>query len=264
MPTALTVTDIAYQNSEFIVDADKYIDAWLSQSAVFRKAANCELDVSYGDHPRATYDLFMPKGTPLGLMIYVHGGYWKARSKSDWSHFAEGALGKGFAVAMLNYPLAPEVRIREITSFVSFGILTVAARIAGPLYLVGHSAGGHLVARMAMPDVLPTAISSRLARVQAISPVSDLRPLLGTQMNDELRLSKKEAIDESPMLGTPMKDVSVSVVVGAQERPVFLDQARWLSEAWSCEQIILPGCHHFDVIDGLCDPDSQMLRTLLD
>lgn len=259
----LTKTDIAYQNGEFIENSEEIAAAWLIDSASFREANKCELDISYGEHERAKYDLFWPEGTPQGLMIFVHGGYWKARDKSDWSHFSQGALARGFAVAMIGYPLAPEVRIREITSFIVYAIITVAARVSGPIHLAGHSAGGHLVARMAMTDVLPAAVASRLAHVQSISPVSDLRPLIGTAMNEELRISEKEAREESPIFGKPLGSVTVSVVVGAQERPVFLDQARWLAGAWSCEEIILPGCHHFDVIDGLRDPDSRMIRTLL-
>jgi acetyl esterase/lipase len=263
MSDALTPVDIAYQNKEFIADAADYELAWLAESVAYRENSICELDISYGDHPRARYDMFWPRGTPLGLMVFIHGGYWKARAKSDWSHFAQGAVKRGYAVAMMGYPLAPEVRIREITSFVSFGILTASARVMGPLVVAGHSAGGHLAARMAMPGGLAQPAASRLARVLAISPVSDLRPLIGSRLGDELQINAKEADDESLVLGTYDPSLEVSVAVGSEERPAFLDQARWLSEAWDCEQMILPGRHHFDVLDDLKDPDSRMVHALL-
>jgi hypothetical protein len=55
----------------------------------------------------------------------------------------------------------------------------------------------------------------------------------------------------------------VTVWVGADERPAFLDQARWLAETWGCGHVVAPGKHHFDVIDALADPDSQMVATLV-
>jgi len=57
--------------------------------------------------------------------------------------------------------------------------------------------------------------------------------------------------------------VPVTVWVGGDERPVFLDQAGWLAEAWNAELVIDKGRHHFDVIDGLADPDSAMMLALL-
>ena len=260
-PTQKALDD-AYENGGFIPGAEAYPPRWEAEALAFREAARGEVDLAYGAHARARFDLFLPEGAPRGLFVFVHGGYWKARAKSDWSHFAGGALGNGFAAAMIGYPLAPEVRIAEITAHVRDAISAAAERVLGPVRLAGHSAGGHLVARMAMPGVLPAEVAARVERVMPISPVSDLRPLLDLSMNAELRLDAEEAEVESPVLGAPMPHVAVNVVVGAQERPAFLDQARWLAEAWGAKHTILPGRHHFDVIDGLAEPESGLSRWL--
>ena len=67
---------------------------------------------------------------------------------------------------------------------------------------------------------------------------------------------------ESPVLMRPLP-VAVTVWVGANERPAFLDQARWLAEAWNAGHEIAEGRHHFDVIAALEDPDSRMVEQLL-
>ncbi|MFY0690396.1 MAG: alpha/beta hydrolase [Paracoccaceae bacterium] len=255
--------DLDYENGGFIPQAATYPPRWEAEAAAFREATPCELDLAYGPNPRARYDLFFPQGPSKGLMVFVHGGYWKARSKSDWSHFAAGGLARGYAVAMAGYPLAPEVRIRDITAHIAQAITAAARRISGPVVLAGHSAGGHLVARMAMPGVLPPEVAARLSRVLPISALSDLRPFPGLTMNGDLRLDAAEAEAESPVLGQPLADVGIVALVGAEERPVFLDQTRWLAEAWGCREVILPGRHHFDVIDGLADPDSVLMRAFL-
>ncbi|TDT75336.1 alpha/beta hydrolase family protein [Litoreibacter halocynthiae] len=254
--------DLEYENGGFIPDAQSYADAWEAASVAFRVAHAGDYDVAYGDHERAKFDLIRPEGTPKGLFVFVHGGYWLQRHKDDWTCYGEGAFNAGWAIAHPGYPLAPEARIGEITAHIAQAVTALAARVEGPIVLAGHSAGGHLVARMAMAGVLPKDVADRLSHVLSISPVSDLRPLLPLTMNDTLRLDEAEAEAESPALGKPL-DVPITVVVGAQERPVFLDQARWLSEAWGAKQMILPGRHHFDVIDGLRDADSPMMKAAL-
>ncbi len=255
--------DDAYENGGFIPGAENYPPKWEAAAQAFREATPCELDVSYGARERQAYDLFFPEDDPKGLFVFVHGGYWKARSKSDWSHFATGALAHGFAAALVGYPLAPQARISEITASVSAGIAAAAKKVDGPLRLAGHSAGGHLVARMAMPGVLSDDVAARVDRVMPISPLSDLRPFLDLSMNDVLQLDAAEAEAESPVLGDKRGGIDMLTVVGSQERPAFLDQNRWLAEAWDIEQLILPGRHHFDIIDGLASKDTPVMRWLM-
>lgn len=254
--------DQAYENGAYIPDGASYGPRWEAAAAAFRAETPCELDIRYGDHPRAAYDLFFPQGASKGLMVFVHGGYWRMRSKSDWSHFARGGLARGFTVALIGYPLAPEVRIAEITTHVADACAQIAGRIDGAIYLAGHSAGGHLVSRLSMPGVLPDDVAGRVVRSLPISGVSDLRPLMGLSMNEELKLDADEAVSESPALGQKLGSIGLTALVGAEERPVFLDQNRWLAEAWDCPEIILPGRHHFDVLDGLEDPNSTLMSAL--
>jgi hypothetical protein len=106
-------------------------------------------------------------------------------------------------------------------------------------------------------------VAARVARVVPISPVADLRPLLRTSMNADLRLDAAEAAAESPIFGAPRAGIAVAVWVGADERPAFLDQARWLGDAWGVPVRQAAGRHHFDVIDALCDAGSPMIADLL-
>jgi arylformamidase len=55
-----------------------------------------------------------PKGTPKGLVVFVHGGFWMKLDKSFWSHLAAGPLAHGHAVAMPSYTLCPDIRISGI------------------------------------------------------------------------------------------------------------------------------------------------------
>lgn len=257
--------DDAYANAAHIAGADAYPARWAAQAAAFREAesetGHAWLDHPYGPGEREALDLFWPRGKPAGLCVFVHGGYWLRFDRSYWSHLAGGALARGWAVAMPSYDLCPDVTIAEITRQIARAVTTAAAEINGPIALAGHSAGGHLVARMAVAGMLEDDVAQRIHSVVPISPVADLRPLLKTSMNAQLGLDMAAAIGESPVLMQPM-DIPVTVWVGAVERPAFLDQARWLGEAWECPVVEAEGRHHFDVIDALADPESKMVQAL--
>jgi len=255
----------AYANADFIAGAAQFPPRWAAEAEAFRAAlgdrAPCGL--RYGDGARQTLDLFLPERTPAGLLVFIHGGYWMAFDPSSWSHLAQGALARDWAVAMPGYTLAPDARIAAMTDEVEAAIGMAAEMVAGPLVVTGHSAGGHLSARMACTDRSPDWID-RLVRVVPISPLTDLRPLMQTNMNQTLHLDAREAQAESPALRTKRAEVECTVWVGGQERPSFLWQARLLSEEWDCPWHVAPGLHHFNVIDDLADPDSLLVQTLLD
>lgn len=252
----------AYAVSAYIEDAETYPELWQASAQAFRDrlATRARLDLPYGQGGREVYDLFLPKAEPVGLAVFVHGGYWMAFDKSSWSHLAAGPLAHGWAVAMPSYTLAPDARIGQITRQVAQAINAAAGEVPGPIVLSGHSAGGHLAARMADRTLLPPEVSTRLRHVLAISPLADLRPLMRTAMNDILAIDADEAAQESPLLMTDRLEVPVTVWVGGDERPAFVDQGRQLARAWGADLQLPAGFHHFDVIAPLAEPDSKMVR----
>jgi acetyl esterase/lipase len=221
--------------------------------------ARAVLDVAYGPGARQRFDLFRPAGGVRGMLVFLHGGYWMARHRSDWSHLAAGGNARGWAVVMPSYTLAPEARISAMVEEAARAVEVAGAMVAGPVVVAGHSAGGHLAARLACADQ-----AAPVGRVVPISPVAELEPLLATQMNATLRLDAKEVAAESPARLLLRGGVAAHVWVGGQERPAFLWQARTLSEEWACPWTVAAGRHHFDVIDDLADPDSTLVGVCLD
>ncbi len=248
-----------YANAPFIPGAADYPPRWAAAAAAYRERSRFET-VAYGRGAREWLDLFWPEDSaPRGLLVFVHGGYWRAFGPRDWSHLAAGAVALGWAVAMPGYTLAPEARISEITRQIQSAVSVAAGRVPGPLVLTGHSAGGHLVARMICQDIDLQGVS----RVVPISPLADLRPLMQTDMNRDLRLEEAEAQEESVIFHKHNPDVDMAVRVGGAERPVFLEQAKLLANHWNCQLDVVAGRHHFDVIDALEDPESDLMEQLL-
>lgn len=261
----MTRLDDAYANAAHIPDGSGYPELWSERAREFREieaiCGRARLNQPFGDG--LAYDLFTPSARPQGTLIFIHGGYWKAFGRKDWSHLAVGSMARGWAVAIPSYPLAPDASIPDITQSVRHGVEVLADVTQGPISLVGHSAGGHLVARMAMADVgLRTDVMARISAIVPMSPVGDLTDLKETSMWEELGLTDQVAHMESPTLGQPEISAGMSVWVGQDERPKFIEQAQALSDAWSIDCVIKTGRHHFDIIDELCDPDSAVVSFL--
>ncbi len=265
----VTDWDDAYANSDHVPGSKRWPDEWIELAARYRESSNCELDIAYGGHQRQVFDLFFPAGEPAGLFVFIHGGYWLEFDKSYWSHLAQGAVESGWAVAMPSYILCPEVGIDDIRQMVAAAIQHAADKIAGPIILTGHSAGGHLAACMVCNgSPLSTETRARIIHTVSISGLHDLRPLIRTQMNDQLKLTAGEAMQLSPAFRTPDPQCRLTAWVGQAERPEFLRQSDLIANTWRgagawTQCTVVPDQHHFDVIDGLSDAQSPLMKAAL-
>ena len=264
--------DDAYENSAYIPGAASWLQGLPDRAASFRAGiSDAAPDRPYGDGDRQRFDLFAPDGgldAAKGVIGIVHGGYWMALSKDDFSHLAAGPLACGWAVAMIGYTLAPQARIADITAEIAAATNVVAAVGSGPLRLVGHSAGGHLVTRMMCRDVpLSDEAAQRLDRVVSVSGLHDLRPLRRLARNATWKLDDAEAAAESPIMRMPREGVELVCIAGADERPEFIRQNAILPLAWQglgtpAYSRLLAGDHHFSVIDHLADAGSALCKTV--
>ncbi|MEJ0071866.1 MAG: alpha/beta hydrolase [Pseudomonadota bacterium] len=130
-------------------------------------------DVPYGDGPGEKLDLFpapRPAGSAAGpVFVFIHGGYWRALDKRDFSFIAPPFVAAGISVVMVNYDLAPRVEVETIVAQTQAALGWVIANLArlggdpARLFVGGHSAGGQLTA-LALLTGLKLAGGPRLER----------------------------------------------------------------------------------------------------
>ncbi|MEM7497148.1 MAG: alpha/beta hydrolase [Pseudomonadota bacterium] len=260
----------AYENRAYVPGFERFVARWAEEGERARRDAGAAtLDIPYGPDPRQRFDLFLPGSKPAGLAVFVHGGYWRSFGRESFGHLAAGARAAGYAVAVPSYRLAPGVGVPEITADVAAAVAAAAAEVTGPLLLAGHSAGGHLACRLAEAEgPLPEAVAGRIAHLLSISGLHDLRPLLGTDKNEDLRMDAAVADAESPALRAPRAGLRLTTWVGGDERPEFIRQSALIANIWlglgaETRLVVEPGKHHFDVIEPLEDPESPLTRAFL-
>ena len=129
--------------------------------------------------------------------------------------------------------------------------------------MVGHQSGGYLASRMVCKGALAEDILQRINHVMAISPISDLRPLIFTRRKDDLNLTEEIAENESLVDHELSGNIPVTIWVGTDEREIYQEQAKQLASKWGCQWFKSKNRHHFDIIDGLETKSTQLMSVLM-
>ena len=263
--------EVEYNNRARVPEHPEIFARWTREAEDFRaealKAGRAELGLSYGDTPRQSLDLFFPgafEGAPVA--IFVHGGWWRSLDPSLFSQMAHGLTSNGVVVGVAGYDLCPNVGIGDIIAQIRRACIFMWQRYNRPLFLVGHSAGGHLAAAMVAtdwPSLYPKAPTDLVPAGYAISGVFDLAPLTGISINQDLKLDATAARELSPLYWPIQPGRVFDAACGALESSEFKRQSRVLAEAWQQDGAQtrfaeIPGTNHFTVIDALADPQSAM------
>ena len=270
-----TELDRQYNARAAIPEHPEILARWAETSGHVRRQGGCEPDYYYGATPDETLDFFPARRQHAPLLVFIHGGWWRALDKRDHSFVAPPFVERGAMVVVPNYALCPAVSIETITLQMVETLAWVhrhAARFNGDgrrIVVAGHSAGGHLSAMLLScrwPSVAPDLPAGLVRSALSISGVFDLEPLRRTPfLQADLRLTPAAVRRLSPA-GFPRPSGRLMALVGGNESEEFLRQNRLIRRAWGARAVpvceALPGTNHLDVLDGLVDRRAR-LHTLL-
>lgn len=128
-------------------------------------------NIAYMDESAAEFnderhrlDVYYPGDDKISeVLVFIHGGSWSRGDKDIYSKLGDLLATKGIVSVLINYRLAPQVMIEKMAMDCASAVKWVQENISNyngdpsKIYLMGHSAGGHLAALITMnPEFFET------------------------------------------------------------------------------------------------------------
>jgi acetyl esterase/lipase len=229
--------------------------------------------LAYGSDPNQFLDLRLPSSKqqwkpPYPLLIYIHGGYWRAKYNLDHAgHLCAALAAKGVVTANLEYRRVGNEgggwpgAFADVRSAYQF-LVQHAQRHnldAGRIVVMGHSAGGQLALCLA-------AHEANVTRVVSLAGVVDLRRAYQLHLSNDavvefLHGTPAEVPDhyrEADPMELSIPTAEQWLVHGSSDDVVPPDfsrdyvsskQKRSGKEKEDAHLLAISGADHFDVID---------------
>lgn len=218
-------------------------------------------------NPKHRLDLFLPTNREkIPLVLFIHGGFWRNQDKTylrpftGLYHNVGIALSKrGIACAVINYRLFPETKLngqlKDIESAIEWVEKNVEKFRFDRIYLMGHSAGGHLALLIDLKK------QNRVKGIIALSPILDIANMKKNkddEFNRELTIplfgtDESEYLNSSPLTRINKSSTNTLYAFGENDYPFLLEQHKLLIEKKKAEKInvdvkIIPSHSHADMV----------------
>jgi acetyl esterase/lipase len=157
----------------------------------------------YGSGARQTLDVYRPdRAAGAPVIVFFYGGSWQNGTKETYLFAASALAKRGYLIVVPDYRVYPEVRF---PSFLEDGARAVrwakqhAGRFGGDpenLFVMGHSAGAHIAAML--------AIDARWLGAAGLDPRRDLTGLIGVS---------------GPYDFLPVRNETLKIIFGGDRQP---------------------------------------------
>lgn len=258
-----------YNNRSAVPDFQDYLSSWKQRSADFRNGHNPAhkknfLNVSYGLSVRQLVDIFPAENhVKAPVHIFLHGGYWQALDKDSFSFMAKTFNDQGECAVIVNYDLCPKVTIDQISVQIKHLLVWVIHNVQlyggdpEQIQITGHSAGAQLLASLLTTDWSELGTGNYpFQRLNALSGLYDLTPLVSTSINQALGLDRQTASVNSPLfneLWISDNKLKLNLLVGEQESLAYKQQSYSLADCWKGKLDVrldeADQTHHFSILD---------------
>ena len=270
---------IAYYTEQYdavaaIPDHPRILTRWLRDSAHVRRTKPALLDLAYGESAAERLDFFPANRSGAPLLIFIHGGWWRSRDKSNFSFMVPAYTQAGFNVALTNYGLAPAVSMEDITRQQLHAIAWLYQRAEDydfdpqRIVVAGHSAGAHLAAMMmsALWPAFDPALPSDLVKAGVLlSGLYDLTPIMHADfVNADLKLTPQRSELLSPAFMPQAHPAPFISAVGALESDEFKRQNALIGQVWNdshAGDIAVPDKNHITICDAFATPGEPLFEA---
>jgi len=210
--------------------------ATLLNVTVSRQGFMREADIAYGSDPRQKLDLYRPEKsrTDGKTVVFFHGGSWDSGAKGDYLFVAQALASSGYTVVIPDYRLYPSVRFPAFVNDGARAVRWTADRVGtDKVFVMGHSAGAHIAAMLALdPDFLKAVglDRDRLKGVIGLAGPYDFMPITDPQLRDVFAPREKFA-ESQPIFYVDGRNPPLFLIHGEDDQDVRVDNTRHLAQA---------------------------------
>lgn len=234
-------------------------------------------------------DIYAPAtiAAPLPVVLFVHGGGWANGDKKQAGSKADFFTGAGYLYVSVNYRLSPKVQhpahVEDVAAAVAWTEKHIAEYKGDPtrIYLIGHSAGAHLVALVAADQRYLKAAGADPAAIRGVVPLDGAGYDIPVQYNwggasvqkmyaQAFTADPAKQKDASPIYQIkPGEKVPPFFIVHAGNRIPSARQAKLLADAlhaagYDAQTQHAPDDNHMSINRGLGDPKAPITAWVRD
>lgn len=224
-------------------------------------------NLPYADGPRGLLDVYAPaQAARAPVVVFWYGGSWTAGSKGAYRFVGATLAADGIVTVIPDYRLYPEVRFPTFLDDAATALRWVRDHIeeygGDPerIWLMGHSAGAHMAAMLALDGRRLAAVGVPRASIRGLIGLSG--PYALEPNSDELRhifAAPYTALDWQPYRFADATSPPTLLLHGAADTVVVPGHADRLAEALrsagvAVELQIYPERKHADTVAALSLP----------
>lgn len=243
------------------------------QSKISRARLNNYQNISYGESAGEKLDIFPAASDNAPVFIFIHGGYFRALDKKQYSYLATPLTKVGYTVVVINYDLAPTVSVSEICTQNLKAFLWVHQNIdrwhgnPNDITLCGHSVGAFLVAKI-LEHSWNSETRLAIKKALLLSGLYDLAPMQQSYLNCDLKLTDNDVFRLSPINVKDTNFPNTIIAVGDNESDEFISQStqyfyKLNAQGTDCELMLLKGKNHYTVSRMLASTNNILMKKVL-
>ena len=269
-----TELDRQYNSRGTVSDPGIYLREYTARTLAAKAALACHQSVAYGEGANERLDIYPTAQANAPVMVFMHGGDWRALSKNDSGFAAPAFVASGVTFVALDFTLVPAATLLGMGAQVRLALLWLAKNVAAfggdpaRIHIAGHSSGANLAGQCLMTDwAKDFGVDADLIKSAVmISGLGDLEPVRLSSRNQALHLTPAVVAQASLFRQTPRTACPLLVAVGAKETEDYLRQSRELAAHWRAQGnkarlMELPDRHHFNAVLEWADPAGEFFRA---
>lgn len=236
--------------------------------------------VAYGELPRQRLDVYAPERPrgPAPVLVFLYGGGWTDGERSLYRFLGAAFAAHGFVTMIPDYRLYPAVRFPDFLRDCALALAWARRHgpeyggAAGPLWLMGHSAGAYNAAMLALDPAWLGAVglqpATALRGCIGLAGPYDFLPLYSATLAAIFAPAGNLQLTQ-PIHFVDGRNPAMLLLAGLADTTVLPDNtqrltARIRAAGGAVQERLYPRIDHIEIVGAIAEPVRFLAPTLRD